>query len=100
MIEQDIQIELGDNRAEGLENGFFAETNIITLPIWAHLDDPVTPPPGETGCKAFREAVLKQAEQLQQQVGKLIELARSATPESGEDSVPDSEPDTGGTFGL
>lgn len=93
-------IELGDNRAEGLENGFFSEVNINTLPIWSHLDD-TTPPPPPGDCKAFREAVLKQAEQLQQQVGKLIELARSAKPEVDEHGEPDpDEPNTGGTFGL
>ena len=32
-------VELNENRAEGLESGFFSETNISTLPIWAHLDD-------------------------------------------------------------
>jgi len=90
-------IELADNRADDLEEGFFAEANITTLPIWAHLDDPtdpVDPPPGND--KAFREAVLKQAEQLQQQVGKLIELARSNGP-TEEESRPISG---GGTFGL
>ena len=88
-------IELADNRAEDLENGFFAEANIVTLPIWSHLDDSVTPPTG-TDCKAFRAAVLKQAEELQQQVGKLVELARQSAPPNDDDT----EPSTGGTFGL
>jgi hypothetical protein len=95
-------IELADNRAEGLEEGFFAEANITTLPIWAHLDDPVTPPPGGGNggdCKEFRAAVLKQAEELQKQVGKLIELARSSSPAPSQDDDSD-EPNTGGTFGL
>ena len=90
-------IELADNKAEFLEEGFFAEANITTLPIWAHLDDPVTPPPGGGDCKAFREQILKLAEAMQQQVGKLIEAARS-TPENTPDSG--TEPNTGGTFGL
>jgi hypothetical protein len=94
-------IELADNRAEGLEEGFFAEANITTLPIWAHLDDPVTPPPGggNGGDREFRAAVLKQAEELQKQVGKLIELARSSSPAPQQDDDSD-EPNTGGTFGL
>lgn len=93
-------IELADNRADDLEEGFFAEANITTLPIWAHLDDPVTPPSGGD-CKEFRAAVLKQAEELQKQVGKLIELARASAPdaEDGGDEPP-ADPGTGGTFGL
>ena len=89
-------IELAGNKAEFLEEGFFAEANITTLPIWAHLDDPITPPPDGT-CKEFQAQVLKQAEALQQQVGKLIELARGATPDA---AAPGDEPNTGGTFGL
>jgi len=96
-------VELNDNRAHDLEEGFFAEASITTLPIWAHLDDPITqPPPG--GCKEFRAAVLRQAEELQKHVGKLIELARASAPpvkDGGEDDgdAP-SDPNTGGTFGL
>jgi hypothetical protein len=98
-VRPDGLVELSDNRAEGLEEGFFAEANITTLPIWAHLDDPVTPPPDGT-CKQFRADVLKMAEAMQQQVGKLIELARAAAPDK-EDGTDDSEdPGTGGTFGL
>jgi len=89
-------IELADNKAEFLEEGFFAEANITTLPIWAHLDDPITPPVGQD-CKVFREQVLKLAEAMQQQVGKLIEAART-TPENNPE--PGVEPNTGGTFGL
>jgi hypothetical protein len=37
-------VELNQNRAEDLEEGFFLEADITELPIWAHLDD-VTPPP-------------------------------------------------------
>ena len=100
-VKPDGYIELGDNRAEDLEEGFFSEANITTLPIWSHLDDD-TPPPPPGDCKAFRESVLKQAEQLQQQVGKLVELARASKPEveEGEEPEPDDEPNPGGTFGL
>jgi len=90
-------IELNANKADGLENGFFAEANIIDLPIWAHRD-PTTPSPPPGDSKAFRAAVLKQAEELQQQVGKLIELAKSsALPE--EDTDP-GDRDSSDTFGL
>ena len=89
-------IELNSNRTDGLENGFFSEADIITLPIWSHLDNQVPPPLGDD--KAFRTAVLKQAEELQQQVGKLVELARSSAPPVVDDE--DTEPSTGGTFGL
>lgn len=98
-------IELVDHRAEDLEEGFFAEANITTLPIWQHLDEPADPPP-PGDCKEFRSAVLKQAEELQRQVGKLIELARSNTPDKpdgGEqpgDGCDEDDPNTGGTFGL
>lgn len=91
-------IDLAANKAEFLEEGFFAETNITTLPIWAHLDNPPpgNPPPGGS-CDELRAQVLKIAEGIQQQVGKLIEAVR-ATP--GNTPQPDSEPNTGGTFGL
>jgi hypothetical protein len=96
-------IELADNRAEDLEEGFFAEANITTLPIWAHLDEPPVTPPEGGDCKEFRAAILRQAEQLQQHVGKLIEAARAAAPdapdEDGSNDQP-NDPGTGGTFGL
>lgn len=91
-------IELADNRAEHLEEGFFAEANITTLPIWAHLEEPTPPPPGGD-CSAFRSQVLKMAEDLQKQVGKMIEAAR-AIPPSDDGGTEDSDPGTGGTFGL
>ena len=94
-------IELAANKAEFLEEGFFAEANITTLPTWAHLDDPITPPPGDGGAfTQFRADVLKQAEALQQQVGKLIELARAAKPDGEPQPDNGDEPNTGGTFGL
>jgi len=91
-------VDLAKNRAEFLEEGFFQEANITTLPIWAHLDNspPGDPPPGGS-CDELRAQVLKIAEGMQQQVGKLIEAVR-ATP--GTTPQPDSEPNTGGTFGL
>lgn len=93
-------IELADNRADDLEEGFFAEANITTLPIWAHLDEPPVTPPSGGDCKEFRAAVLKQAEELQKQVGKLIELARSTAPEEDGSEDEPNDPGTSGTFGL
>lgn len=98
IVRPDGLIELADNRADNVEEGFFAEANITTLPIWAHLDEPAPPPP-PGDCKEFRAAVLKQAEELQKQVGKLIELARSSAPDE-DDTPPGDDPNTGGTFGL
>ena len=97
-VKPDGYIELADNRAEDLEEGFFAEANITTLPIWAHLDEPPVTPPSNGDCKEFRAQVLKMAEAMQQQVGKLIEAARAAAPE--EDDAQPSDPGTGSTFGL
>lgn len=80
-------IEL-NNRCDGLENGFFAESSINDLPIWAHLDEPSTPPPTAPNDKEFRDLVLKHAEAL-------VALAKSKP------SVGTTEPDDGGgTFGL
>lgn len=95
-------VELADNRAEDLEEGFFTETNITTLPIWAHLDEPPVTPPGGNCDKEFRAGVLKLAEEMQKLVGRLIELARSAAPEGGsaEEDGGETDPNTGGTFGL
>ena len=100
-------IELADNKAEDLEEGFFAEANITTLPIWAHLDDPTDPPPPDGNCKEFAAAILKQADEVQKQLAKLIELAKAGAPEEdggngdgGDDDGGSSPSDPGGTFGL
>lgn len=91
-------IELNDNRAEGLENGFFAEANITSLPIWDHLDEPpVTPPSGD--CKEILEQLLKLTEGMQQQIGKMIEAIRTASPQKDGSEEP-NDPGTGSTFGL
>lgn len=96
-------IELADNRAEGLENGFFQETNITTLPIWDHLDDGTEPDPDPPeGCKAFAAQVLKEAAELQTRAGKLAELARRYQSSASDDSTDsgDGEDDNGTIFGL
>jgi hypothetical protein len=93
-------------RAENLEEGFFAEANITTLPIWAHLDD-VTPPPvdpDQPGCTEFAKAVFEQAKSMQDAAGKLAELARSygVKTEDSDDSakLDDDKPSNGPLFGL
>jgi outer membrane lipoprotein SlyB len=82
-------IEL-NNRCDGLENGFFAESSINDLPIWAHLDTPTTPPVTPPNDKEFRDLVLKHAEAL-------VALAKSQPSVGGGNPEPD---DGGGTFGL
>lgn len=92
-------IELAEVNPD-VESGFFSEANITELSIWAHLDEPPVTPPSNGDCKEFRAQVLKMAEAMQQQVGKLIEAARAAAPdEDGTDEQP-SDPGTGSTFGL
>lgn len=91
-------------RAEGVEEGFFAESNITTLPIWAHLDD-VTPPPvdpGQPGCAEFAKQVLAQARSMQDAAGKLAELARSYGVATDDSAKPDAgnPSDDGPMFGL
>jgi hypothetical protein len=85
-----------------LQDGFFCETNITTLDIWAHMEPPKPEPPEEPdpgdpspSCKGFAEKVLKQAESLNREADVLLELARSygATPGNGNGSG-------GPTFGL
>jgi hypothetical protein len=103
-------VELADPATE-LEQGFFAETNITTLPIWDHLeddeedDDDVVPPSPE-----FAKRVLVEAEGLQKQATNLVELARrySTTPGANDDDDNSSDCDddgedggeTGPVFGL
>jgi hypothetical protein len=88
-------IELADNKADGLEEGFFSEANITTLPIWAHLDAPVEPPPpgGGEGFEAFRKSVMEQAQAL-------LDLAKNAKPDEDGGSEPVDPDEPGGTFGL
>jgi hypothetical protein len=95
-------IELS-NRCDDLEEGFFSEANITTLPIWAHLDD-VTPPPvdpDQPGCTEFAKAVFEQAKSMQDAAGKLAELARSYGVKTEDSGKPDDlKPDDSPLFGL
>jgi hypothetical protein len=93
-------------RAEDLEEGFFAEANITTLPIWAHLDDQPGPGPiePEKPCSEFVKAALAQAVVIKAAADKLSELAKGYGSDSGDDEPnnPD-EPnpnDDGPLFGL
>lgn len=100
-------VELNDNTAEDLEEGFFQQTNITTLPIWAHLDDdndddgeePGTDP-DEPVDPSFAKSVLESAKRLQQEATDLAEKARKY---SEGDPTPDDEdqtPGNGPLFGL
>lgn len=95
------------NRAEGLEEGFFQQSNITTLPIWAHLDEddeededdgeddkPIKPNP------KLAEAVLKQVAETQQELGKLAELARKYQGGGGDEGGGDKPDADGPLFGL
>lgn len=86
-------IELGDNRATDLENGFFEQTGIDDLPIWH--DDTTPPPPPPTG--ELTKALLAIAENLQKTVDQLKDLAggvKESTPPGNDDAGEDP------TFGL
>jgi hypothetical protein len=86
-------IELGDNRAADLENGFFQETSIGDLPIWH--DETTPPPPPPTGDLA--KALLAIANNMQKSVDEIKELAGGVK----ESTPPVSDDDTDGpTFGL
>ena len=86
------------------EEGFFAEQNITTLPIWDHLEDPgddddVQPAP------EFAKHVMKEAEQLHKRAGALAEYARRYTEptQGGNENEPsDDAPSDDGVslFGL
>ena len=99
--------EIGFIRPEGLielsvpnpecENGFFAEANITTLPIWAEIDvpppvDPEDPKPNP----GIAAELLLSSGRLKQEAARLEELARmnGAQPEK---ELPKTG---GGTFGL
>lgn len=90
-------------RAANLEEGFFAEANITTLPIWAHLDDQPTPGPDKPeGCTEFAKAVLAQAIAMQETAGRLVELARSYGVKTEDGATDQDKPSDGSgpLFGL
>ena len=100
-------IELSDP-TDDLQNGFFAESNISTLPIWAHLDDDgdddnepddPNPPNGK-----FVAEVMKRAKRLQDEATLLIEAARKYADDDcdpDEPADPDNDHDGNSpTFGL
>lgn len=97
-------IELCSERPADLEEGFFAETNITTLPIWDHLDDG----DDDYGDGSDREpnpelarVVIKQAEEWQREAARLAEIARKyeGLPD-GENDGDDEQDDVGPIFGL
>lgn len=92
-------------RAEDVENGFFSETNITTLPIWAELDegdddgdggiDPDDPKNPEI-VKAFLES----AERLKKESEFLIERAKRFGAKPDKDGGGFVGGGGSGTFGL
>lgn len=100
-------VEICDNMAEDLEPGFFAESNITTLPIWAHLDDrgdDDTPPPST--CGPLATEVIKRAGRMIEEAQDLVELARKSggtvpsDPGNGGSGGDDDGGDQPPTFGL
>jgi hypothetical protein len=95
----DDLVELS-NRAEDVENGFFSETNITTLPIWAELD--VTPAPVDPDPKPpntdLNKALLESAARLKAESDRLVELARSQGALNP--NKPEEDCNTDITFGL
>jgi hypothetical protein len=94
-------IELSSERSE-TENGFFAEANITTLPIWAELENeprPDEPVPKDPINPSIVQEILASSTRLRAEADKLAELARKygAKPEVAPDRI---EPPSGGTFGL
>ncbi|WP_145384671.1 S1 family peptidase [Stieleria neptunia] len=92
-------VELSD-RAEDLEEGFFQQTNITTLPIWDHLDDggdddqPEDPEPNPE----LAEFMIRQLGEWQAEVSNAMERVRKFLPEGDGDDGGGN--DTGPLFGL
>lgn len=94
-------IELAEPNPE-LENGFFAEANITTLPIWAEIggdDDDKEPPADDPRSKEFAAFVLAQAAKLEQEIATLKERARRYGSAAKDPEQPPSGPG-GSIFGL
>ena len=90
--------------SEDCQNGFFAEANISTLPIWEELD--ISPPPADPedpSCPPTNPAItaelLLSAGRLRQEADRLSELARSQGGQP-QQPLPPSSGVFGGTFGL
>ena len=112
-------VELADeiHRAEHLEEGFFAEANITTLPIWDHLDDdddePPTPPTGD--CPGLSRKILRQLavlsgkiavmetdfdsgmEEIEGEMETLTKLAENYKPAEPVDPADPNDPEDPGT---
>jgi len=90
-------IELTEVNPE-IENGFFCEANITTLPIWAHLDDGTTNPPTEPpsgDCSGIITQVRESLNAMRLEITRLEEKLKGAGGSKNED-----KPSGGGTFGL
>lgn len=87
------------NRVDDLEEGVFFESNITTLPIWAHLDEDPKDPTPEEGCPKLAAKLREEAKKLQDQANNLAELANkygADNPNPDPDNPITDEP----TFGL
>lgn len=98
----DDLIELSEVNPE-IESGFFAESNITSLPIWSHLggddggggDNP--PPPG--GCEELAAKVLQGLGKVDAAIKELTEMLKTYKPPASS-SGNDPATGSGSTFGL
>lgn len=102
-------VELGDTQPpEELEEGFFSQTNVTTLPIWSDGSDPgerPQPDPDAEPCPELAKKVLKFVDEWDAELDKLREVANSYMPPPPEEDDDDGGCNDGGgsgggTFGL
>lgn len=104
-----IELAEPENRAEHLEEGFFSQTNITTLPIWAHLDEEPEPEPPTGGgdCKELADRALVRVSAIKEMVADindeltdLIDVIKGYKPENDDSPNPEDPPEGGPLFGL
>lgn len=91
----DDLIELCSNVAEDLENGFFAESSIVDLPIW-HDDTKPDDPPSEPPSGDLKKAVVVFVASMKKSLADL----EKAVDAAAEDGAGDPGNDDDATFGL
>ncbi len=94
-------VELNDNRADELENGFHQEANVTTLPIWDHMDDGDDDEPDDpTPNPDFARKVITEAEAMAKRASSLAETARRYMDPEDDDTGAPSGNGGGGLFDL
>lgn len=99
-------IELGEPNPE-VASGFFAETNITTLPIWAEIggdDDGGNTDPDNPDLKEFAAVLLERLTRTNAEIADLLAFIRPFANGQSQDGgkAPEDPPSGGGgpTFGL